>query len=86
MTIDMSQFYQVFFDEADELLAETRKGRGVMTTRPGVRLAVVREIPPEHDHAADTRIRGGPAAPGACHSKEHSVPPTQVTEEPSGTE
>ena len=22
MTIDMSQFYQVFFDEADELLAE----------------------------------------------------------------
>ena len=25
MTIDMSQFYQVFFDEADELLAEMEK-------------------------------------------------------------
>jgi topoisomerase IV subunit A len=37
---------------ADELLAETRKGRGVMTTKPGVKLAVVREIPPEHDHVA----------------------------------
>jgi topoisomerase-4 subunit A len=37
---------------ADELLAETRKGRGVMTTKPGVKLSVVREIPPEHDHIA----------------------------------
>lgn len=37
---------------ADELLAETRKGRGVMNTKPGVKLAVVREIPPEHDHIA----------------------------------
>jgi topoisomerase-4 subunit A len=36
----------------DELLAETRKGRGVMATKPGVKLAVVREIPPEHDHVA----------------------------------
>jgi topoisomerase-4 subunit A len=35
-----------FAAEADELLAETRKGRGVMTTKPGVKLAVVREIPP----------------------------------------
>jgi topoisomerase-4 subunit A len=41
-----------FAAEADELLAETRKGRGVMTTKPGVRLAVVREIPAEHDHLA----------------------------------
>ncbi len=41
-----------FAAEADELLAETRKGRGVMTTKPGVKLAVVREIPTEHDHIA----------------------------------
>jgi topoisomerase-4 subunit A len=41
-----------FAAEAGELLAETRKGRGVMTTKPGVKLAVVREIPPEHDHVA----------------------------------
>jgi len=41
-----------FAAEADELLAETRKGRGVMTTKPGVKLSVVREIPPEHDHIA----------------------------------
>lgn len=41
-----------FAAEADELLAETRKGRGVMTTKPDVRLAVVREIPAEHDHVA----------------------------------
>jgi topoisomerase-4 subunit A len=41
-----------FAAEADELLAETRKGRGVMTTKPGVKLALVREIAPEHDHVA----------------------------------
>ncbi len=41
-----------FAAEADELLAETRKGRGVMSTKPGVKLTVVREIPPEHDHIA----------------------------------
>ncbi|MDE2436145.1 MAG: DNA topoisomerase IV subunit A [Sphingomonadales bacterium] len=41
-----------FAAEADELLAETRKGRGVMTTKPGVKLTVVREIPGEHDHVA----------------------------------
>ncbi|MCC6926046.1 DNA topoisomerase IV subunit A [Novosphingobium sp.] len=41
-----------FAAEADELLAETRKGRGVMTTKPGVKLAVVREVPAEHDHVA----------------------------------
>ena len=34
------------------MLAETRKGRGVMTTKPGVRLSVVREVPAEHDHVA----------------------------------
>jgi topoisomerase IV subunit A len=41
-----------FAAQADELLAETRKGRGVMNTKPGVKLAVVREIPAEHDHIA----------------------------------
>ena len=41
-----------FAAEADEILAETRKGRGVMSTKPGVKLAVVREIPPEHDSVA----------------------------------
>lgn len=41
-----------FAAEADELLAETRKGRAVVTTKPGVKLAVVREIAPEHDHVA----------------------------------
>jgi topoisomerase-4 subunit A len=41
-----------FAAQADELLAETRKGRGVMTTKPGVKLSVVREVPAEHDHIA----------------------------------
>ncbi|MBY0392918.1 MAG: DNA topoisomerase IV subunit A, partial [Novosphingobium sp.] len=41
-----------FAAEMDELLAETRKGRGVVTTKPGVKLAVVREIAAEHDHVA----------------------------------
>jgi topoisomerase-4 subunit A len=41
-----------FAAETGELLAETRKGKAVMSTKPGVRLAVVREIPPEHDHVA----------------------------------
>ncbi len=41
-----------FAAEADEMLAETRKGRGVMSTKPGVKLVVVHEIPPEHDHIA----------------------------------
>jgi len=36
----------------DEILAETRKGKAVMSTKPGVKLAVVREIPAEHDHVA----------------------------------
>ncbi len=41
-----------FVAETDELLAETRKGRGVMNTKPGVKLTVVREVLPEHDHIA----------------------------------
>ncbi|MDE2403292.1 MAG: DNA topoisomerase IV subunit A [Sphingomonadales bacterium] len=41
-----------FAAESGELLAETRKGRGVMSTKPGVKLALVREIPAEHDHVA----------------------------------
>jgi topoisomerase-4 subunit A len=41
-----------FAIEAEELLAETRKGKGVMSVKSPVRLSVVREIPPEHDHIA----------------------------------
>ncbi|WP_353228874.1 DNA topoisomerase IV subunit A [Novosphingobium sp.] len=41
-----------FAAEMDELLAETRKGRAVVATKPGVKLVVVREIAPEHDHVA----------------------------------
>ena len=41
-----------FVAEMDELLAETRKGRGVVTTKPDVHLTVVREVAPEHDHVA----------------------------------
>ncbi|KMS59559.1 DNA topoisomerase IV subunit A [Novosphingobium barchaimii LL02] len=41
-----------FAAETDELLAETRKGRAVMSTKPGVTLVTVREIPAEHDHVA----------------------------------
>jgi len=41
-----------FAAEADELLAETRKGRAVMSVKPGVKLAVVRVIPEGHDHVA----------------------------------
>jgi topoisomerase-4 subunit A len=41
-----------FAAEMDELLAETRKGRTVVATKPGVKLTVVREIAPEHDHVA----------------------------------
>ncbi|KUR73292.1 DNA topoisomerase IV subunit A [Novosphingobium sp. FSW06-99] len=41
-----------FAAEMDELLAETRKGRTVVSTKPGVKLTVVREIAPEHDHVA----------------------------------
>jgi len=41
-----------FAAEMDELLAETRKGRAVMSTKPGVTLVTVREIPAEHDHVA----------------------------------
>jgi len=41
-----------FVAQADELLAETRKGRAVVTCKSGVRLAIVRAIPAEHDHIA----------------------------------
>jgi topoisomerase IV subunit A len=41
-----------FAAEADELLAETRKGRAVMGVKPGIKLTIVREIPAEHDHVA----------------------------------
>ncbi|MAC57364.1 MAG: DNA topoisomerase IV subunit A [Novosphingobium sp.] len=41
-----------FAVESDEILAETRKGKAVMSTKPGMRLVIVREIPPEHDHVA----------------------------------
>ncbi|MCJ2181226.1 DNA topoisomerase IV subunit A [Novosphingobium sp. 1949] len=41
-----------FAVETDEILAETRKGKAVMSTKPDVKLAVVREIPAEHDHVA----------------------------------
>ena len=41
-----------FAAEAGELLAETRKGKAVMSTREGVRMVAVREIPAEHDHVA----------------------------------
>ncbi|OYZ97317.1 MAG: DNA topoisomerase IV subunit A, partial [Novosphingobium sp. 17-62-8] len=41
-----------FAAEMDELLAETRKGRGVVSTKPGVKLMAVREIAAEHDHVA----------------------------------
>ena len=41
-----------FAAEMDELLAETRKGRGVVTTKPGVKLTLVREIAPAHDSVA----------------------------------
>jgi len=41
-----------FAAETDELLADTKRGKGVMGTKPGVKLAIVREIPAEHDHVA----------------------------------
>ncbi|WP_067737241.1 DNA topoisomerase IV subunit A [Novosphingobium naphthalenivorans] len=41
-----------FAVETDEIMAETRKGKAVMSTKPGVQLMIVREIPPEHDHVA----------------------------------
>jgi topoisomerase-4 subunit A len=41
-----------FAAEADELLAETRKGRQVVNLKPGLKVRVVREIAPAHDHVA----------------------------------
>jgi topoisomerase-4 subunit A len=37
---------------SEDLMAETRKGRAVMTAKDGVRLMLVREIAAEHDHVA----------------------------------
>ena len=41
-----------FAAEMDELLAETRKGRQVVNVKGDVKLCIVREIAPEHDHIA----------------------------------
>ncbi|WP_114520374.1 DNA topoisomerase IV subunit A [Altererythrobacter sp. ZODW24] len=41
-----------FAAQTSELLAETKKGRQVVNLKPGVKLSVVREIAPEHDHVA----------------------------------
>ncbi len=41
-----------FVVQSEDLLAETRKGRGVMTVRAPARMVLVREIAPEHDHVA----------------------------------
>jgi topoisomerase IV subunit A len=41
-----------FAAEADELLAETRKGRQVVNLKPGQKLVVVRPIAESHDHVA----------------------------------
>ena len=41
-----------FVAPADELVAETRKGRAVVTTKAGVRLRVVREMSTQDDHVA----------------------------------
>jgi topoisomerase-4 subunit A len=41
-----------FLAPADELVAETRKGRAVMTCKPGVTLRVVREVREGHDQVA----------------------------------
>ncbi|AZI34627.1 DNA topoisomerase IV subunit A [Caenibius tardaugens NBRC 16725] len=41
-----------FAAEMDEMLAETRKGRQVVNVKGDVKLAIVREIAPEHDHVA----------------------------------
>jgi topoisomerase-4 subunit A len=41
-----------FLAPAEELVAETRKGRAVMTCKPGVTLKVVREVPDGHDQVA----------------------------------
>lgn len=37
---------------SDDLIAETRKGKGVMSCKAGVVLSVVREIAPDHDQVA----------------------------------
>ena len=41
-----------FIVEAADVIAETRKGRGVVNLRPKSRLAVIRQIAPQHDSIA----------------------------------
>jgi topoisomerase-4 subunit A len=41
-----------FLADADELLAETRKGRLVVNLKPGAKLAAVRQVPEGADHVA----------------------------------
>jgi topoisomerase-4 subunit A len=41
-----------FLAEADELLAETRKGRQVVNVKDKARVAIIRPIPEGHDHVA----------------------------------
>ena len=41
-----------FVVEAADVIAETRKGRGVVNLRPKSRLAVIRQLEPEHDSIA----------------------------------
>ena len=41
-----------FIVEASELLAETRKGKAVMSLKQGVKLKVLRDVPDGHDHVA----------------------------------
>ncbi len=41
-----------FLAPADDLVAETRKGRAVMTCKPGVTMKVVREVSQGHDQVA----------------------------------
>jgi topoisomerase-4 subunit A len=41
-----------FLAEADELLAETRKGRQVVNLKDKARLCIIRPIPEAHDHVA----------------------------------
>jgi topoisomerase-4 subunit A len=41
-----------FLTKVADTLAETRKGKTVVTPRPGARLAVVKPVAPEHDYVA----------------------------------
>ncbi len=41
-----------FLIDSGDLIAETRKGRNVMSFKPGAKLRAVRAVPAEHDHVA----------------------------------